>query len=144
MSDLRGQRVLLVFSSPGCGPCNALAPALEKFHREQAARAGAPSPGGEGGGEGETSSVQVVMISKGEPKDNRAKVEEHGLSFPIVLQQQWEISRQYAMSATPVAYLIDETGVVAHGVGVGTDAILDLAAKAEALFHDPAKVVAPA
>ena len=35
LSELRGERVLLVFSSPHCGPCNALATELEKFHREQ-------------------------------------------------------------------------------------------------------------
>ena len=66
------------------------------------------------------------MISKGEPKENRAKVKEHGLTFPIVLQQQWEISRRYAMFATPIAYLIDEAGVIAREVAVGTDAILEL------------------
>src|SRR5262249_10178358 len=33
LSELRGRRVLLVFSSPGCGPCNSLGPELEKFHR---------------------------------------------------------------------------------------------------------------
>ena len=66
------------------------------------------------------------MISKGEPKENRAKVKEHGLSFPVVLQQQWEISRRYAMFATPIAYLIDEQGIISHDVAVGTDAILAL------------------
>ena len=35
MSELRGKRVLLVFSNPGCGPCNALAPESEKLYREQ-------------------------------------------------------------------------------------------------------------
>jgi len=30
------------------------------------------------------------------------------------------------MFATPIAYLIDETGVIAHDVAVGTDAILEL------------------
>src|SRR5262245_45115474 len=30
LSELRGKLVLLVFSSPGCGPCNELAPELEK------------------------------------------------------------------------------------------------------------------
>lgn len=84
LSELRGKRVLLVFSSPHCGPCNTLAPQLEKFHREYR-------------------DVEVVMISKGEPKENRVKVKEHGLTFTIVLQQQWEISRRYAMFATPVA-----------------------------------------
>jgi peroxiredoxin len=107
LSDLRGRRVLLVFSSPHCGPCSTLAPELEKFHREHP-------------------EVEVVMISKGEPKENRAKVKEHGLTFPIVLQQQWEISRRYAMFATPIAYLIDEQGIITHDVAVGTDAIQSL------------------
>jgi peroxiredoxin len=111
LENLRGRKTLLVFSSPGCGPCNTLAPELEKFHRQH-------------------SGTEVVMISKGEPKENRSKVKEHGLTFPVVLQQQWEISRRYAMFATPVAYLIDEKGVIAHDVAVGSDAILDLLGKA--------------
>ena len=68
------------------------------------------------------------MISKGEPKENRAKAREHCLTFPIVLQQQWEISSRYAMFATPIAYLIDEAGVITHDVAVGIDAILGLLA----------------
>jgi peroxiredoxin len=114
LSELRGQRVLLVFSSPGCGPCNTLAPKLEKFHREHA-------------------EIEVVMISKDEPNENRAKVKEHGLTFPIVLQQQWEISRRYAMFATPIAYMIDEAGLIANDVAVGNEAILQLASRAKPL-----------
>ena len=110
LGELRGRRVLLVFSSPGCGPCNALAPELEKFHREH-------------------SEFEVVMISKGEPKENRAKVKEHGLTFPIVLQQQWEVSRRYAMFATPIAYMVDQAGVISHDVAVGVESIQTLMAK---------------
>ncbi len=128
LSELRSQRVLLVFSSPSCGPCNSLAPELEKFHRSQRPLTPALSPSdgervADRPGEGK---VTVVMISKGEPKENRVKVKEHGLTFPIVLQQQWEISRRYAMFATPVAYLINEAGVIHHDVAVGTDAIREL------------------
>ena len=72
--------------------------------------------------------VEVVMISRGEPKENRVKVKEHGLTFPVVLQQRWEISRVYAMFATPMAYLIDESGVIAHDVAVGVEPILELMA----------------
>src|SRR5262245_16387046 len=104
LQDFRGRRVLLVFSDPHCGPCNALAPQLESFHQEHP-------------------EIALVMISRGEPKDNRAKVKEHGLTFQVLLQQRWEISRRYAMFATPIAYLIDERGVIAHDVAVGTDAI---------------------
>jgi peroxiredoxin len=107
LEDLRGSRVLLVFSDPYCGPCDALAPQLEQWHR------GRPD-------------VRVVMISRGDPKENRAKVKEHGLTFPVVLQQQWEISRRYAMFATPIAYLVDEAGVIACDVAVGEDPILKL------------------
>jgi len=39
------------------------------------------------------------MISKGEPEENRAKVNEHGLTFPVLLQKQWEVSRDYAIFA---------------------------------------------
>src|SRR5262249_18602576 len=129
LSDLRGRRVLLVFSSPPCGPCRALAPGLERFHRANRARQQTVNTLSSGGGEGkgeEAPSVEVVMISKGEPKENRAKVKEHDLTFPIVLQQQWEISRRYAMFATPIAYVIDEAGVIANDVAVGVESILAL------------------
>ncbi len=66
------------------------------------------------------------MISKGEPKENRAKVKEYGLTFPVLLQHQWEISRRYAMFATPIAYLIDEQGDIAADVAVGVEPILAL------------------
>lgn len=107
LGELQGRRVLLVFSSPGCGPCLALAPRLEAFHRAHP-------------------EMEVVMLSKGDPDENRAKVKEHGLSFPVVLQQQWEISRRYALFATPVAYLIDEAGVILREAAVGLEAILAL------------------
>jgi peroxiredoxin len=119
LSDLRGKPVLLVFSSPHCGPCNALATELEKFHRAH-------------------TDLKLVMISKGESKENRAKVKEHGLTFPIVLQQQWEISRRYAMFATPVAYLIDEMGVIINDVAVGMDRILALLAQASTKTNENA------
>ena len=113
LSELRGRRVLLVFSSPGCGPCEALAPELEEFHRANP-------------------ETEVLMVSKGEPRENRAKVKEHNLTFPIVLQQQWETSRLYAMFATPVAYLIDEAGVITSDVAVGADGIQELMSQSAA------------
>jgi hypothetical protein len=45
------------------------------------------------------------------------------------LQQHYEISRRYAMFATPIAYLIDEAGMIAQDVSVGTDAIRELMAR---------------
>ncbi len=109
LADLRGKRVLLVFSDPGCGPCQTLAPTLEQLH--QAHR---------------DNNLGVLMVSRGDAEANLQKVREHGLTFPVVLQRSWEVSREYAMFATPVGYLIDERGVIARDVAIGGDAIVRL------------------
>jgi len=137
LSELRGKRVLLVFSSPHCGPCNTLAPELEEFHRENSRDERSPSPRSSPPGEGEPPpGVVVVMISRGEPKENRTKIKEYGLTFPVVLQQRLEISRRYAMFATPIAYLINEQGVIADNVAVGVEPILALLEKAGKQFNE--------
>jgi peroxiredoxin len=124
LSDFRGRPILLVFSSPHCGPCNTLVPKLEKFHRKHP-------------------DLQLVMISRGEPGEKHAKAEEHRLTFPVVLQQQWEVSRQYAMFATPVAYLIDPDCIIAADVAVGSHAILDLMRRSKEVFRQqPQSVLA--
>ena len=112
LEDYRGWRVLLVFSDPACGPCMELAPALEQLHRR-------------------TRSLQVLMISRGVLTANQAKASQYGLTFPVVLQRHWEISREYGMFATPIGYLVDERGIIATDVAVGTEAILALASGAD-------------
>jgi len=69
----------------------------------------------------------VLVISRGDVEENRAKANELGLTFPIVLQQKWEVSLQYAMFATPIGYLIDEDGILLSDVAVGIEPILALA-----------------
>jgi len=41
----------------------------------------------------------LVMISRESWDENRAKVREHELTFPVVQQNQWEVSRDYAFFA---------------------------------------------
>lgn len=107
LADYRGQPVLLVLSDPHCGPCQQLAPKLQEVHRA--------------GGD-----ARIVMISRGDEGENQRKIIEHGLTFPVGLQPHWEVSRAYGMFATPIAFLIDENGVIARDVAVGSDAILSL------------------
>jgi peroxiredoxin len=116
LSELRGKLVLLVFSSPHCAPCNMLAPTLQKFHRKHP-------------------ELELVMVSSESLDENRAKVKEHGLAFPVLLQKHWEVSRDYAMFAAPVAYLIDKAGIVAADVAVGVDGVLDLMPLASRLLR---------
>ncbi|MCI0334266.1 MAG: peroxiredoxin family protein [Planctomycetes bacterium] len=108
LTDFRGGRVLLVFSDPDCGPCDELAPRLQEIHLRRP-------------------DLQVLVVSRRDPEANRAKAARLGLTFPIVLQRQWEVSLKYAMFATPIGYLIDEQGILASDVAVGVGPILALA-----------------
>jgi peroxiredoxin len=108
LNQLRGRHVLLVFSDPECGPCEELAPRLQELHRRR-------------------EDLQVVVVSRRGLDANRAKAAALGLSLPIVLQRQWEISREYGMFATPIGYLIDEQGILLSDVAVGVGPILALA-----------------
>jgi peroxiredoxin len=110
LEEYRGRRVLLIFSDPHCGPCDALAPQLGRFHREHGDRR-----------------LALLMVTRGERKENRRKAEEHGLEFPVVIQPRWKLSKQYGIFATPVAFLVDEEGVIATDVAPGADEILALA-----------------
>jgi len=110
LADFRGERVLLVFSDPDCGPCDQLAPHLQEIHLRRP-------------------ELQVLVVSRRDVEANRAKATALGLTFPIVLQKQWEVSLQYAMFATPIGYLIDEQGILASDVAVGIGPILVLAAE---------------
>jgi peroxiredoxin len=103
----RGRRVLLVFSDPECVPCDQLLPQLERLHRERR-------------------DLQVLMVGRRDVEANREKVAQLGLTFPVALQKSWEVSLQYGIFATPVAYLIDEDGAIATDVAKGVEPILAL------------------
>jgi peroxiredoxin len=110
LSSYRGQPVLLVFSDSNCRPCNELLPKLEEIHRS-------------------SKDLRVLVVGRGDPEANRDKVKKLGLTFPVVLQRSWEISRAYGMFSTPIGYLIDEDGVLMEDVAVGGNRILALAAQ---------------
>jgi peroxiredoxin len=108
LAEMRGERVLLVFSDPNCGPCDELAPQLERLHLERP-------------------ELHVLVVSRHDAEATRAKAAALGLSFAIVVQKQWEISLKYGMFATPIGYLIDEQGMIVRDVAVGVEPILALA-----------------
>src|SRR5207244_2396873 len=68
LEEYRGRRVLLVFSDPHCGPCDQLAPQLEQLHRWR-------------------TDLCVLEVSRRDPEANHQKVQQLGLTFPVVLQK---------------------------------------------------------
>jgi len=70
--------------------------------------------------------LALMMVGRGDTEENRKKAEQNGFDFPVVLQKKWELSKQYGIFATPVAFLINEEGVIERDVAAGADAILEL------------------
>jgi peroxiredoxin len=106
-----GKPVVLLFTDPDCGPCNALLPEVgrwQEVHRDQLA---------------------ISLISRADHEENRAKASEHGLSN-VVLQEDWEVSEAYEVGGTPSALVVRPDGTIGSLVAGGAEAIRSLVAQA--------------
>ena len=108
LADYRGKRVLLVFSDVDCGPCQAMLPDLVTLAEKQGEK------------------LQVLMVSRGNKEANKRKAEAFCFPFPVMIQKGWQISKLYGMFATPIAYLIDESGIIERDVAAGAEPIHNL------------------
>jgi methylamine dehydrogenase accessory protein MauD len=93
LHDFAGRRVFLVFTQSGCGPCHKVAPELNRLH--------------------DAGAVQVLVVNNGEAEATQKWAAEVKARFPVLVQQQFSVSKRYEMYATPFAFLIDERGVIA-------------------------------
>jgi peroxiredoxin len=110
LAEHRGRRVLLVFSDPDCGPCEKLLPELARLDSER-----------------RSDELEILMVSRGGLEENRRKAESFGIDFPVLLQSGWKLSKKYGIFATPIAFLINEEGVIERDVARGPSEILSLA-----------------
>jgi peroxiredoxin len=103
----QGRPVLLLFTSPSCGPCNSLLPDIGEWTRRF------------------DNVLTIALVSSGSIDDNRAKATLHGI--PHVGLQEWpEISKPYGVNATPTGVLVDPDGVIRHPNANGRDEIRGL------------------
>jgi peroxiredoxin/uncharacterized membrane protein YphA (DoxX/SURF4 family) len=106
----RGKPVVLFFTEPGCGACEAALPEVALWQRQYADH------------------ITIVPISRGEVKANRRKAIEHNLD-DVLLQKDREVAAAYRVDASPSAVLITE-GLIASSVAAGIDAIRGIIARA--------------
>jgi len=116
LEDLRGKRALLVHWDPRCGFCDLIAPDLAAIQ-----------------GELSRSSVNLLLLSRGDAEVNRKMADEHGLKCPILLQEPSATVEAFQNRGTPSAYLLDEQGRIAKSLAVGYDQVLSLIYEAVAV-----------
>ena len=103
--------VMLLFTDPHCGPCNAMMPQIAVWQREHAGN------------------LTIAVLTRGSIKDNRAKMREHGIGG-VWLDDDLDAYNSYRAPGTPSAVLIDRHGRIASDVAGGAAAISALVADA--------------
>jgi methylamine dehydrogenase accessory protein MauD len=99
--------LMLIFTDPGCGPCNALLPDVANWQQKY------------------KSKINIALISRGTEEENRAKSDEYKIAN-ILLQTDREVAESYQSYGTPMAVIIKPDGTIASSLVGGSDAITTL------------------
>jgi thiol-disulfide isomerase/thioredoxin len=106
------RRLVLVFTSTGCGPCDALLPYLPDWQRRFAR------------------SLRFVMIASGGREENAAKAAEHGIDTVLLQSDEREVSARYKANGTPMALVISPDRMILSPTVGGALQISKLVAQA--------------
>jgi len=106
-----GKPVLLLFSDPGCGACEALFPDIARWQRDHAAK------------------LTIAVIDRAGSASEKAKGQKRGVSH-VLLQKEWEIAQAYQVAGTPSAVIVRPDGAVGSPLAAGSEEIRRLVAQA--------------
>ena len=106
-----GKPILLVFTDPGCGPCNALMPEVGTWQKEHA------------------EVLTVAVVTRGSIDDVREKAEANGLKR-VAIEHDRAVSKLYDVPGTPAAVLIARDGTIDGTVAAGSENIRNLVNRA--------------
>jgi|SRR4051812_21739858 len=94
LSDLRGKKVMLNFWATWCPPCKAEMPEMEQFSKQI----------------GDDTVILAVNI---DPQlDVQGFVNEHKITFPILLDAEDKVNEAYQVLSIPTTYFINSKGII--------------------------------
>jgi peroxiredoxin len=99
LSDFRGKKIILNFWASWCPPCKAEMPNIEKFYQEN---------------KGQNVIVLAVNLTSAEKNKNDVQqfIKDHGLTFPVLLDEQGKVGNLYQTFTIPTSYVINTKGIV--------------------------------
>ena len=102
-----GQPLLLLFTSPACGPCSVLMPEVARWQRDHVAE------------------LTVAVLSEGKGEVVRAEAAEHDL-VNVLVDESLAAYEAYGANGTPSAVLVGADGLIVSPVASGADWIAAL------------------
>lgn len=103
LSDYKGKKVILNFWASWCPPCKAEMPHMEHYYETQA--------------ESDHVEILAVNLTDAERGRNVQKkvtqfVNDFGLTFPIPLDVDGKVGRDYQIFTIPTSFIIDRNGLI--------------------------------
>jgi peroxiredoxin len=98
LSEYRGDVVLINFWATWCGPCRQEMPLLDDLY-------------------GRYQRVGFNLLGVNIDEDSRRAmqmVQELGVNFPVLFDENKEVSKLYEVAAMPMTILVDREGIVRH------------------------------
>ncbi|MFC5559622.1 peroxiredoxin family protein [Ureibacillus thermophilus] len=115
LSDFKGKKILLNFWTSWCPPCKEEMPQLNDFYVQEAKKLNVE--------------ILAVNITDQEisPEEVNDFSEEYQLQFPVLLDEQGEVSKRYQVLTIPTSFIISEDGrIIEKIIGpVTKDALLE-------------------
>ncbi|MEX3745423.1 MULTISPECIES: redoxin domain-containing protein [Lysinibacillus] len=110
LSDLRGKKVVLNFWATWCPPCKAEMPHMQKYYEQYA----------------KEDNVEIIAVNLTKDEHDFTVDEKidtvmtfrdsFELTFPILLDQEREVSPQYNIMTIPTTYFIDSKGYIQRAI----------------------------
>ena len=99
LSQLKGKVVMLNVWTTWCPPCRKEMPTMETLHRR-------------------FKGTDFVMLAASQDVDWKSTVlpymQEHGFTFPVVLDVNGDVGRKYGVTGYPETFIIDRQGRIVH------------------------------
>ncbi|EEL05057.1 AhpC/TSA [Bacillus mycoides DSM 2048] len=100
LSNLKGKKVILNFWATWCGPCQQEMPDMEAFYKEHKENV-------------EILAINYTPSEKGGGEEKvRNFAKEKGITFPILLDKNIDVTTAYKVITIPTSYFIDTEGVI--------------------------------
>lgn len=99
LSDLRGKRVIVNLWATWCPPCRAEMPDMQSFYEAN-----------------KDKGIVVFGVnltsSEAQPENIARFIDEFGITFPVVLDEENNVADWYQVVSIPTSYMIDSRGVI--------------------------------
>ncbi|RWZ60390.1 TlpA family protein disulfide reductase [Halobacillus fulvus] len=111
LSDLKGKKVFVNFWATWCPPCREEMPEMQRFHEEFGDEVVVLAVNGTGSEKGANFENKMQVV-----KDY---VEEGSYTFPVLLDEQLDITTEYQAISIPTTYFIGTDGTIQKPRRVG-------------------------